>query len=159
MMSRGSVKCALLVLLLSVILQLGDSKQVCSSAKKGSKAVGELMSKSDSKSPGRCRDTCRKSKQDCVAWHFQAWKKTGSCKLYSYGSLKKAGKKDSVAGTCSVDAKAPPFEIGGGVEDGIVFDGDDCIIKINGKCPKCPGNQFDYLSDTKCTCADGSSCA
>ena len=45
-------------------------------------------------------------------------------------------------------------------EDGIVSLGgdDDCLIKVNGKCPQCPGDKFEYISDTECTCSDGSVC-
>ncbi len=155
------LKRTLLVVLLSMILGFAHSKQVCLKAKKGYKALGESISKSNSKSAGKCRDAC-KGKNDCVAWEFQSLKKkTGSCELFSHGSLRKVGDKGRVSGTCSSDPKAPQFEIGGGVNDGIVIGGDngDCFIKVSGKCPQCPGNQFDYVSETRCTCSDGSVCA
>ena len=79
--------------------------------------------------------------------------------IFSHGSLRKVRGTSRVSGTCTLDPKAPLFEVGGEVEDGIVLGGDDdCFIKVNGKCPQCPGNKFDYISDTKCTCSDGSVC-
>jgi hypothetical protein len=148
-----------LLLLTMMILGLANSKPVCSKERKGYKVKGESISSFKSKSIAKCQDACKRN-NGCVAWAFKSDKKTtGSCELFSHGSLRKVGGTSRVSGTCTLDPKAPLFEVGGGAEDGIVIGGDDdCVIKVNGKCPQCPGNKFDYVSDTKCTCSDGSVC-